>query len=221
MLLRVKNLSLKYNQHFIFKDLSFSLDKNDFLCIVGPNGSGKTTLLKCLLGELKHTSGEIQFENDSEKPLIGYLPQFSNLNSHFPASVYEIVSSGALNQTKLLQNLPKAKIQAALKTLKIENLANRPFGELSGGQRQKVLLARALVASKDLLLLDEPSNNLDYSSKQDFYRTLTRLNQNFAIIMVTHDLDHHNILGNKVLSLDPERPFFGTTKEFIRRVHAG
>ncbi len=220
MLLQVKNLSLKYHEHYVFKNLSFSLEKQDFLCIVGPNGSGKTTLLKCLLGEIKPTSGEIKYENDSEKTYVGYLPQFTNLNPHFPASVYEIVSSGTLNQTGLFKKLPKDKINSALKTLRIENLANCSFSELSGGQRQKVLLARALVASKDILLLDEPSNNLDYSSKQEFYRTLTKLNRKLTIIMVTHDLDHHNILGNKVLSLDPERPFFGSTKDFIRRVHA-
>ena len=220
MLLKVTNLSLKYHNRYVFKNLSFSLNRHDFLCIVGPNGSGKSTLLRCLLGELKPSSGKIEFKNDSQHPLIGYLPQNSNLDPNFPASVYEIVSTGALNRTGIFTKIPKNDINSALKTLQIEKLANRKFSQLSGGQRQKVLLARALVASEDLLLLDEPSNNLDYSSKHAFYRTLNELNKHLTIIMVTHDLDHHNLFGNKVLSLDPDRPFFGPTDAYVRRVHA-
>ena len=220
MLLKVTNLSLKYQNHYVFKNISFGLNRNDFLCIVGPNGSGKSTLLKCLLGELKPTAGKIEFENSSHFPLIGYLPQNSDLNPNFPASVYEIVSTGALNQIKPFSKLPKAKIESALATLQIQSLASRKLSQLSGGQRQKVLLARALVASDDLLLLDEPNNNLDYTSKSVFYKTLRQLNEKLTIIMVTHDLDHHHLFGNKVLSLDPNLPFFGTTNAYIRRIHA-
>ena len=220
MLLKVINLSLKYQSHYVFKNISFDLNRDDFLCIVGPNGSGKSTLLKCLLGELKPTSGKIEFENDSHFPLIGYLPQNPDLNPNFPASVYEIVSTGALNQAKPFKKLPIAKIESALTTLQIHSLAGFKLSQLSGGQRQKVLLARALVASDDLLLLDEPNNNLDYPSKRTFYETLRELSKKLTIIMVTHDLDHHHLFGNKVLSLDPDRPFFGTTEAYIRRIHA-
>jgi len=218
--LQSKKLSLRYGQHYVFKNLSFKIELNDFLCIVGPNGSGKTTLLKCILGELKPTSGKIQFGNDSQINHIGYLPQSSTINPIFPASVYEIVSSGALNQTHIFAPYPKDKISSALKTLNLENLIHAQLSTLSGGQRQRVLLARALVASTGLLILDEPSNNLDYKSKQDFYRSLQEINQNTTIIMVTHDLDHRNLIGNKILSLDPNLPFFGSTKEYVRRIHA-
>ena len=218
--LQINNLTLKYGHHHVFKNLSFALDKGDFLCIVGPNGSGKTTLLKCILGEVKPTSGSIKIGINSQNERIGYLPQNTNYNPNFPASVYEVISSGALNQTRLFMPLPKKKITQSLKNLHIENLSQKRFSTLSGGQRQRALLARALVASEDLLILDEPSNNLDYNSKEYFYHTLKELNQNITIIMVTHDLDHRNLIGNKILSLDPNFPFFGNTAEYVRRVHA-
>ncbi|MBQ9683869.1 ABC transporter ATP-binding protein [Candidatus Saccharibacteria bacterium] len=218
--LQIKNLSLKYGNHYIFRNLSFAVEKNDFLCIVGPNGSGKSTLLKCLLGEIKPNSGVIKFENHSQHKVIGYLPQNPHYNPAFPASVYEVVASGSLNQIGLFSKYPKQKIEKALGTLRITDIARQQFSTLSGGQRQRVLLARALVASSNLLILDEPSNNLDYNSKQEFYRTLEKLNKSTTILMVTHDLDHNNLIGNKILSLDPNLPFFGTTKEYVRRIHA-
>ena len=218
--LQIKNLSLKYGNHYIFRNLSFAVEKNDFLCIVGPNGSGKSTLLKCLLGEIKPNQGEIKFENHSQRKVIGYLPQNPHYNHSFPASVYEVVASGSLNQIGLFSKYPKQKIEKALGTLRITDIARQQFSTLSGGQRQRVLLARALVASSNLLILDEPSNNLDYNSKQEFYRTLEKLNKSTTILMVTHDLDHNNLIGNKILSLDPNLPFFGTTKEYVRRIHA-
>lgn len=218
--LQTKNLSLKYGNHFVFKNLSFEIDANDFLCIVGPNGSGKTTLLKCILDEIKPTSGEIIFGDQSHVGHIGYLPQHSSINPNFPASVYEVVATGALNQIGLFSPYPKNKILSALQTLKIDHITKQQFSTLSGGQRQRVLLARALVASTGILILDEPSNNLDYKSKQEFYETLRNLNQTTTIIMVTHDLDHRNLIGNKILSLDPNLPFFGGTKAYVRRIHA-
>ena len=218
--LQIKNLSLKYGDHYIFRNLSFAVEKNDFLCIVGPNGSGKSTLLKCILGEIKPNQGEIKFENHSQRKVIGYLPQNPHYNPSFPASVYEVVASGSLNQIGLFSKYPKQKIEKALGTLRIADIARQQFSTLSGGQRQRVLLARALVASSNLLILDEPSNNLDYNSKQEFYRTLEKLNKSTTILMVTHDLDHNNLIGNKILSLDPNLPFFGITKEYVRRIHA-
>ena len=148
------------------------------------------------------------------------MPQNPKFNDAFPASVYEIVASGSLNRIKLFESYPKERIDTAMKALNIQKLAKSKFSKLSGGQRQKVLLARAIVASEELLILDEPSNNLDYHSKQEFYETLKKLNEKLTIIMVTHDLDHHNLAGNKILSLDPEHAFFGDTAEYVRRIHA-
>ena len=219
-LLTANKISLKYENHTVFKDLSFSLESGDFLCVVGPNGCGKSTLLKCLVGQIKLTSGKIKFGNDFHQNQIGYMSQNPKFNDSFPASVYEIVASGSLNRIKLFESYPKQHINDALKALNIQNLKKSKFSKLSGGQRQKVLLARAIVASEELLILDEPSNNLDYRSKQEFYKTLKELNKKLTIIMVTHDLDHRNLVGNKILSLDPQHAFFGSTKEYVRRIHA-
>ena len=219
-LLTANKIALKYEDHCVFKDLSFSLNAGDFLCIVGPNGCGKSTLLKCLIGQIKLSSGKLTFDKNFHQNQIGYMPQNPKFNDAFPASVYEIVASGSLNRIKLFESYPKERIDTAMKALNIQKLAKSKFSKLSGGQRQKVLLARAIVASEELLILDEPSNNLDYHSKQEFYETLKKLNEKLTIIMVTHDLDHHNLAGNKILSLDPEHAFFGDTAEYVRRIHA-
>lgn len=223
-LLTVKNLVVSYANHRVLDKISFSVSQNDLLCIVGPNGSGKSTLLKCLLSLIKPNSGSIKFEEPLTPTKIGYMPQESKIDANFPASVYEIVSSATLNQKyrPFLSREQKTQINNSLRTLGIHNLKRRAFGELSGGQRQKVLLARALCATDKLLILDEPSNNLDYASKLDFYNILRQLNseRGLSIIMVTHDLDHNNLLGNKVLSLDKDNPFFGNTEEYVRKIHA-
>lgn len=219
ILFSVKNLSAEYDNHPVFKDISFDVSAGDFICIVGPNGSGKSTLLNCILGLTKAKSGKITFTSPELRKQLGFLPQASKINHSFPCSLYEVVSSGALNHTKLFAKTPTAEIDRLLKKLKIYPLRNRKFSELSGGQRQKALLARAILAGSKILILDEPSNNLDYKSRQDFYRTLAELNQNLTIIMVTHDLDHRNLLGNKILSLDPENFFFGPTESYVERIH--
>lgn len=221
-LIIVKNLSVKYNNHDVISNLNFQLNSGDFLCVVGPNGSGKTTLLKTLLGEIKPTSGKIIFDKSIKSNFIGYMPQENRIDRNFPATAYEIISTGTLNRGLFINKNSTEIIQSNVKLLGIEKIVKQSFSELSGGQRQKVLLARALCATRQLLILDEASNNLDYSSKISFYKTLKNLNskQNLTIIMVTHDLDHQNLLGNKILSLDHDIPFFGDTTEYVRRIHA-
>jgi zinc transport system ATP-binding protein len=152
------------------------------------------------------------------------MPQETKVDSNFPASVYEIVLSGTLNSMGLRSFYTKKEKDMADKNLKllgIDKLKNKNFCDLSGGQRQKVLLARSLCATSKLLILDEPSNNLDTKSKQDLYKTLKELNENhgITIIMITHDLDHNNLIGNKILSLREDKIFFGSTEEFVKKVH--
>ena len=180
--IKVDHLHLGYDNQEVINDLSFDINQGDFITVLGQNGAGKSTLIKGLLGLIKPMEGQITYYINERE--IGYMPQETKVDRHFPASVYEIVLSGALNR-----------------------VGYRPFfnsfGELSGGQRQKVLLARALCATRECLVLDEPSNNLDYDSKEEFYTVLKELHQKgLTIIMITHDLASHEVIGNKILHLD-------------------
>lgn len=226
-LIQAQNLTIGYAHSApVAQKLHFKIYQGDFLCIVGPNGSGKSTLIKTLLGLLKPLSGKLTFAEKLQNHL-GYLPQDSQIDPHFPASVREIVLSGCLNQlgpSPFFNKTHRDRADYALRALRLSALSHQNFGDLSGGQRQKVLLARALCATSSVLVLDEPSNNLDFASKQSFYQNLLTLNQTkkLAIIMVTHDLDHHNLLGDHILALATPRPnhyFFGSTKQYVELVH--
>jgi len=222
-LIELKNLSLGYDNHIVLKDINMTIEENDFICIVGPNGSGKSTLIKGILGLIKASKGKVIYHNLKQN-FIGYMPQETRVDSNFPASVFEIVLSGTLNRLGLKSFYTRKEKQIALDNLKIlgiENLKDKNFCDLSGGGRQKVLLARSLCATSKLLILDEPSNNLDSKSKQELYRTIIDLNKNhnITIIMITHDLDHDNLIGNKILSLREDEAFFGRTEDFIKKVH--
>ncbi len=220
MIIDVKDLSLGYEE-VLFENLNFTVENNDFLTIMGANGSGKSTLIKGLLGLIKPLKGEINYYIDQNT--IGYMPQSTKVDQNFPASVYEIVLSGALNRLNkrvFFNKKEKALALQSLKTLGIEDLKNKSFAALSGGQRQKVLLARALTSTRELLILDEPSNNLDYESKQEFYELIHKLNnQGITIIMITHDIDMSSIIGNKVLSFEKDEIFFGDVKDYERKYH--
>lgn len=221
-LIELKNLTLGYDKDIILKDINLSIEDNDFVCVVGANGSGKSTLIKGILGLIKPIKGKVIYKGLKQN-YIGYMPQETKVDSNFPASVLEIVLSGTLNQYKNIFYSKEQKEIAInnLKLLGIEKLKNKSFSELSGGQRQKVLLARSLSATTKLLILDEPSNNLDSKSKKELYSTIIDLNKNhnITIIMITHDLDHDNLIGNKILSLRENDIFFGSVEEFVRRVH--
>ena len=205
-LIKVDHLHLGYDNQEVINDLSFDIQQGDFITVLGQNGTGKSTLIKGLLGLIKPMEGQINYYMNERE--IGYMPQETKVDRHFPASVYEIVLSGALNRVgyrPFFNNKEKKLALECLRTLHIENLKNRSFGELSGGQRQKVLLARALCATRECLVLDEPSNNLDYDSKEEFYAVLKELHQKgLTIIMITHDLASHEVIGNKILHLDKD-----------------
>lgn len=221
-LLQVVNASFGYEKNVVLKDVNFTVEAGDFICIVGPNGSGKSTLVKGILGIIKPFKGKVKYE-ELKPNFIGYMPQETKVDAAFPASVWEIVLSGNLNKMKGIfysQELKEATSKV-LQTLHISKLKDACFADLSGGERQKVLLARSLCATSKLLILDEPSNNLDFKSKQNLYQILLDLNKKngITIIMITHDLDHRNLIGNKILSLQEDEIFFGSTKEFVRRIH--
>lgn len=220
-ILELDKLKLGYGKNIVIQNLSLEIFEGDFVCVVGPNGSGKTTLINGILGLLKPMDGKVVLNGFSQKQ-IGYIPQESEFDVNFPATVFEIVLTGTLNEGCNIYNVAmKERAIQALKMVGILKLKDKSFDELSGGERQKVLIARALTAAKKMLILDEPSNNLDQKSRKMLYELLQKLNRDLkvTIIIITHDLDHGNLIGNKILSLRDDGIFFGTTKEFVRKVH--
>ena len=219
-LIEVKDLKIGYEGHIVLDKVNFNIEDGEFVVIVGSNGAGKTTLIKALLGLVKPVNGSISF-NGLKQEFIGYMPQETKVDSNFPASVYEIVLSGTLNKTLFYTKKEKKLALDNLKLLGISDLKDKSFQELSGGQRQKVLLARSLCSTDKLLILDEPSNNLDRESKKDLYEIITELNKknNITIIMITHDLDHGNLIGNKIISINDGTAISESTEDFVRRVH--
>lgn len=219
-LLTLKKLRLGYDDKTIIKDASFALEQGDFACVVGTNGCGKSTLIRGILGLIKPQSGTIKYDN-LDHTQIGYLPQETRVDANFPATVEEIVLTGCLGHMKMRPfycHSEHKHVHESLKKLGIDALAKKSFVDLSGGQKQKVLLARSLSATKKLLILDEPSNNLDFKSRKDFYATLGKLNKEhgLTIIMITHDLDADDLIGNKVIAIKDGVVNITTTKEYLR-----
>ena len=219
-LLEIKNLTLGYDYENVINDISFNVEKKDFILVVGSNGVGKSTLIKGILGLIKPRKGEINYIDVCKKN-VGYMPQDAKIDANFPASVFEVVLSGmhsSLGLRPFYNKKEKEKVDEILEILKIKDLKKSNFSTLSGGQRQKVLLARGLCATTNLLILDEPSNNLDKYSKSEFYSTLKHLNEghNISIIMITHDLDIDSFIGNKVLELRKDGYSFLTTDEYLK-----
>ena len=215
-----QNVSLGYEGQSILTDLNLTIRAGDYLCIVGDNGSGKSTLLRGILGLLTPQSGKILRAPELEKGAVGYLPQQTKAQKDFPATVYEVVLSGCLNQPGFrLFYTPAQKSQALMNMgkLGILELKDACYRDLSGGQQQRVLLARALCAAKDLLILDEPITGLDPAAAQDLYKILSYLNrkEGMAIVMVTHDLRASLRNARSVLHIGHRGNFHGTVEEYL------
>ncbi|HZJ74835.1 MAG TPA: ABC transporter ATP-binding protein [Perlabentimonas sp.] len=191
-IIEIVSASAGYNNEIILKDINLEISDRDFVGIIGPNGGGKTTLLKLLLGELKPIKGKVK--RCSKKPnesLFGYLPQNTNIDKQFPITVNEVVLSGLLGKKGVTGRYTKNDKQLALDVLQrigITDLKNKPIGELSGGQLQRVLLSRALISNPRLLVLDEPNTYVDNRFEKELYELLKELNKEMAIVMVSHDM---------------------------------
>ena len=213
-----KDLSFAYDGETVLSDINFSIDEGAYLCIVGENGSGKSTLMRGILG-LKHPSkGEIIFD-DLKPTEIGYLPQQTQIQRDFPASVSEVVLSGRLNSMhgRLFCNAEdKAAAAANMERLGIDDIADRCYLELSGGQQQRVLLARAMCATKKLLLLDEPVTGLDPVAANEMYNLIKLVNlcDNTSVIMISHDIHAAVRYATHILHLGHSQLFFGTTEQY-------
>lgn len=226
-IIETKNLSVHYDKIEVLHDISFVVNSGDFIGLVGPNGAGKTTLVKALLGLIPASSGKIElFDNDRDKfnswGKIGYLPQKnSTINSLFPATVLEIVMLGLMSQKKSPKRITKndrIKAQEILEKLNISDLKDKMISKLSGGQQQKVLLARALVSNPELLIFDEPSTALDPQSRESFFEMINKLNKDLgiAIILITHDTAYIGEYASELLYIDKDLIYFGGFGDFCR-----
>lgn len=219
-LLTCQNVSLSYENNTVLSELSFVVNSGDYLCIVGENGSGKSTLIKALLSLKSVVKGDIMMGEGLKQNEIGYLPQQTSAQKDFPASVWEVVQSGFLNARGLRPFYSKSEKNKALfnmEKLGITSFKNRCYRELSGGQQQRVLLARALCATKKLLLLDEPVAGLDPMVTNELYHLIEQINKDgTTIIMVSHDIESAVKYASHILHLHNKPLFFGTTADYIK-----
>ena len=218
-ILECKELSFGYDGETVLEGVNFSLDAGDYLCVVGENGSGKSTLIKGLLGLKKPEKGSILFGDGLQSTEIGYLPQQTQIQRDFPASVREVVLSGCLNSLghRLHYNAEDRKRAAMnLERMGIEDLAGKSYQGLSGGQQQRVLLARALCATKKLLLLDEPVTGLDPIATGELYTLIKLVNlcDGITVIMVSHDIHAAVRYATHILHLGHAQLFFGTSAAY-------
>ncbi len=221
MILRCENVALSYDGRTVAENIDFQIDEGDYLCVLGENGSGKTTLINALLGLKKVTGGKIVYGEGVKAENIGYLPQKQSVGADFPACVREIVRTGFLGKRGFRFYYSKEERERAediMKTLGISDFAKRSFGELSGGQQKRVLLARALCSTESLLILDEPTAALDPIVTEELYEMTKKLNleEKISVIMVSHDVSAATKYANKILHIKHEQLFFGSTADYLK-----
>ena len=214
-----KDLSLGYEGREIIHNLNFEVNSGDYLYIVGENGSGKTTLMKTILGLIQPMSGKVLTSDGLGSNEIGYLPQQTMVQKDFPSTVWEVVLSGFQGQCGFKPFYSKEQKEMALANLKrmrISDLEKECYRDLSGGQQQRVLLARALCATKKMLLLDEPVSGLDFKVTSEMYQLIEKLNKDgITIIMISHDIEAAKKYASHVLHIG-DTIFFGTREEYLK-----
>lgn len=218
-IMECRNLSFAYEGKRVLEGVNFSLNAGDYLCIVGENGSGKSTLIKGLLGLKAPEEGSITLGDGLKATEIGYLPQQTQVQRDFPASVYEVVLSGCLNSLggRLMYSKElKQRARENMERMGIEDIRYESYQQLSGGQQQRVLLARALCATKKLLLLDEPVTGLDPIASGEMYNLIKLINlcDNISVIMVSHDIHEAVRYATHILHLGHKQLFYGTAAEY-------
>jgi zinc transport system ATP-binding protein len=205
---QIRDLTFGYDANIVIEDADFDIDAGEFVSLVGPNGGGKTTLLRLMLGLLRPQRGSIRMFGKSPEAgrrRIGYMPQYVHLDPSFPVTVMDVALMGRLGCAGFAGPYRRADREAALQALReveCHKLAHRPFSDLSGGQRQRVLIARALASDPELLMLDEPTSNLDPAVQDDFYELLHRLNERMTVILVSHDVAFVSRHVNKIVCVN-------------------
>ena len=217
-LIAAKGLAVGYESSAVASGIDFTVNKGDYLCIVGENGAGKTTLMKTLLGLQAPLAGELSYGDDLKAGGIGYLPQQTAIQKDFPASVMEVVLSGLQRKkgmSPFYSREDRALAAEKMAEMGIEKLRGRCYRELSGGQQQRVLLARALCAAGSIMVLDEPTAGLDPAATEEMYRLIEELNDGgMTVVMISHDIGAALKYASHILVLSG-RPYYGTKEGFI------
>lgn len=202
----------------ILENISFEIKSGEFISIVGPNGAGKTTLFKLILGLIRPSTGRILFPNFDRKKSIGYVPQVKTLDRKFPATVLELICSGITGTWNfIISKAMKNKAIEILKDINADYLAYRQLSRLSGGELQRVYLARAIISRPSLLLLDEPSSGIDFVCECELEKIIFRLNKDYGttIMMITHDISSAYHHSNKVILLNKTIISYGNSTEVL------
>jgi len=238
--IEVRGLWFSYGRQVVLRDVSFRVGRGEFVCMIGPNGGGKTTLLRLMLGLLTPDQGAIRILGAAPAESCwraGYVAQQTQFDPSFPVSVLDVVLMGRLRRTRSFGPHRRADVRAAraaLDEVSLGSLIKRPFSELSGGQRQRVLIARALAAEPELLLLDEPTSNLDLGVEQEFEDLLAHLAERMTIVLVSHDIAFVTERVDKVVCVqqkvavhptaeltgDMMRDLYGQDIRLVRHDHA-
>ena len=227
-LITLKDVTIAFEGVVAVENANLSIERGDYLVIVGENGSGKSTLIRAILGLVRPQKGRVNYGDGLQKNQIGYLPQQTMQQRDFPASVEEVVMSGCINRLNgrpFFGRSQRALAEEKMRMLDIGDLRRKSYRTLSGGQQQRVLLARALCATDSILLLDEPVTGLDPDATEELYAIIRTLNREHgvAIVMVSHDLNGALKDAGKVLVMNRGVDFFGSIEayeeQFRKRVN--
>ena len=214
----LKDVWVHYDNVLALENINLSINKSDFLGIIGPNGGGKTTLLKVIVGLVEPSRGEVRVFGDTperSRRQVGYVPQQVQLDRSFPASVQDVVLMGRLGHARPFRQFTgedKKIVWDCLEKVEMLNLRHRQIGRLSEGQRQRVYIARALATEPKMLLLDEPTASIDEPTQKEFFELLQDLKQNMSVILVTHDIGVISTYVDKIACLN-RRLFYHGSKE--------
>jgi zinc transport system ATP-binding protein len=222
-LVRLEDVWVHYDGVPALVGINLSIEKGDFLGIIGPNGGGKTTLLKVILGLITPTHGSVSVLGQKSRQgrhHIGYVPQVNLFDPDFPINVRDTILMGRYSKSRLLKRYSsedRRVARNALETVKMSDYAERRLGSLSGGEQQRVFIARALVSEPELLLLDEPTASVDPAMQTEFYELLESFKQRMAVVLVSHDIGAISVYVNKIACLNREL-FYHGSKEISAEV---
>lgn len=200
-LIELKDVSIIRDTRVILSGINLCVNKGDFIAITGPNGGGKTTLLRLILGLVEPSSGQIVIPK-SDDYKVGYLPQKNSVDSHFPITVREVISSGLLEEKQFTKSEKDNRIEEILELVELSDYSSRVIGKLSGGQLQRALFGRAIVSHPSILILDEPLSYLDKHFEQHLYNIMEDIAKDTTILLVSHQMNHISGMANRHIIID-------------------